>query len=142
MKHSRVGKLAARYSFLLNPYSNERLSKCPECKRLTHARKFPLLIHVDGYGPFVLGKTCRYCTPCEIIIVHQDELEAELVICFERLAPNAIGNDYLVLGTVDKKYWRQGLNGREQSLDDMLEHMADFKKWLDLKIEGGWGPAS
>jgi hypothetical protein len=37
-------------------------------------RKFPLLIHMDGYGLLNLGKTCRYCAKCEFIIAHQDQL--------------------------------------------------------------------
>ncbi len=34
---------------------------CPT--RTPTLRKFALLIHVDKWGPMVLGKTCRYCTP-------------------------------------------------------------------------------
>lgn len=141
MKDRSIGKLPARYVFLLNPYRDLRLSKCPECRRATHPRKFPLLIHIDGYGPFVLGKTCRYCTRCELIIAHQDELEGELVQCFERIDPDAIGRDYLVLGTVDKKHWKEGLGRRVHSLDDTLDYTAAFKRYLNLEITGGWGLA-
>jgi hypothetical protein len=137
---SRVGKLPARYSFLLNPYNDVRLSKCPQCDRTTHLRKFPLVIHVDGWGMLVLGKTCRYCTPCELIMAHQDELERELTKSMAQLAPNVIGNEYLVLGTMERKIRRQGLHATPQPLRDMLEHMADFRKHLDLNVEGGWRP--
>src|SRR5262245_29709248 len=105
-----IGKLAPRYAFILNPYSDVRLSKCPRCNRPTHPRKFALLIHVRKYGPLVLGKTCRYCARCELIAAHQDELEAELTLSLARLAPEAVGSDYLVLGTMDKKVWQQGLS--------------------------------
>jgi hypothetical protein len=50
-----------RYFFILNPYSDVRVSKCPKCNRATSTRKFALFIHVDGFGPLALGKTCRYC---------------------------------------------------------------------------------
>jgi hypothetical protein len=139
MARNRLGKLPPRYSFILNPYTDVRLSKCPKCDRLTHPRKFALFIHVDGWGPLVLGKTCRYCTPCELIVAHKDELEAELAIGFGRIAPEVMGNDYLVLGTMDRKVWQQGLRGGAE-LGHSLEHVADFKRVLDLKVEGGWVP--
>jgi hypothetical protein len=142
MARKRAGKLEPRYSFLLNPYSDIRLSKCPACGRLTHLRKFALFIHVDGWGPLVLGKTCRYCTPCELIMAHRDELEAELAHGPAHLAPNAGGKGYLVLGTVERKTWQKGLEGG-QPLGEALDHLADFKEYFDLKVEpGGWRPAN
>jgi hypothetical protein len=141
MARTKIGKLRPRYSFLLNPYSDVRLSKCPKCDKLTHPRKFALLIHVEGWDPLVLGKTCRYCSRCELIIAHQDELEAELAHAFNRLAPEVVGKDYLVLGTMDKKAWRKGLEGSRPQLGDALDHVADFKKFLELHVEGGWRPA-
>ena len=141
MQKNRIGKLPARYSFLLNPWNDIRLSKCPQCRRATHARKFPLLIHIHGWGPLVLGKTCRYCTPCELIIAHQDELEKELALNKAQLPQNKLGSDYFVVGTMDKEVWKQGLRAVSRPWTDMLEHVADFKKYLNLKVEGGWGPA-
>jgi hypothetical protein len=137
-----IGKLRPRYSFILNPYRDARLSKCPKCERLTYLRKFALFIHVDKWGPIVLVKTCRYCARCELIVAHQDELEAELAHSLAKFAPEAVGSEYLVLGTMDKKVWKQGLHGADLQLADSLDHVAQFKRVLDLKIEGGgWGPA-
>lgn len=82
MAENRFGQLPPRYTFALNPYQDARFSKCPKCNRATYLRKFPLLIHIDEYGPIVLGKTCRYCSKCEFIIVHQDELEDILTAMF------------------------------------------------------------
>jgi hypothetical protein len=138
----RLGKLPPRYSFILNQYPTERLSKCPKCRKATFPRKFALFIHIDKWGPLVLGKTCKYCSKCELIIAHQDELEAQLAYNFSRLAPEVIGNDYLVMGTMDRKAWQSGLEGQEKTLDEMLKHLADFKKVLTLEVEpGGWYPA-
>src|SRR5262245_15866292 len=116
-RRNTIGKLPPRYSFLLNPYSDIRVSKCPRCNRPTHPRKFALLVHIDKWGPLALGKTCRYCTPCELVIVHQDELEAELAHSFAKIAPDAVGNEYLVVGTMDKKVWQRGLTQPGTTLD-------------------------
>ena len=144
MARGRIGELSPRYSYMLNPYSDVRLSKCPKCEKLTHPRKFALLIHIDAWGLLALGKTCRYCSRCELIMVHQDELEAELAQSFRRIAPDRIasemiGNAYLVLGTIEKKAWQGGLIGQTQPLADILKHVAQFKKEYALEYEpGGW----
>jgi len=142
MTNTRIGKLPPRYAFMLNPHSDVRLSKCPRCEKLTHLRKFALFIHINEWGPLALGKTCRYCSRCELIMVHKDELEAELAHGFSQFAPEMIGNEYMVLGTIEKKVWQAGLGGKEQLLGDTLKHVADFKKEYDLEYEpGGWYPA-
>lgn len=139
MNKAKIGKLPPRFTFILNPHEHIRVSKCPICRLLTHMRKFPLLIYIDEWGLLALGKTCRYCSPCELIVLHQDELEAELVGTFERVAPDVIGNQYLVLGTVDKKWWKDGLGRVRDQPRDALEHLSEFKKVLGLD-PGGWRP--
>ena len=139
---SRIGKRPPQYSLLLNPYVEERVSKCPTCKRPTHPRKFALFIHIDGWGPLALGKTCPFCTPCQMVVVHQSDLEAQLAHSMAKLAPEVIGNDYLVIGTLDKKAWQQGMQ-EGGVIGEMLEHLADFKTTYDLHVEpGGWRPAN
>lgn len=141
-KSEQIGKLPPCYTFALNPYTDTRVSKCPRCSRLTNARKFPLFIHVHDWGPLILGKTCRYCPRCEFIIAHQDELEEQLSYFFEQHGPDLIGNDYFVLGTVRLKAWKDGLHGKKDDWDQMLEHISDFKENLKLEMEhGGWIPA-
>ncbi|MEG3850739.1 hypothetical protein QT971_27770 [Microcoleus sp. herbarium19] len=138
-----LGKLKPRYSFILNPHSEFRLSKCPTCQKLTHLRKFALFIFIEGVGPIILGKTCRYCSKCELIMAHQDELEGELALSLQKIAPQAIGNEYFVVGTFDKKLWQSqlqnGENGENKLTSETFNYLADFKKTLDLNIEpGGW----
>ncbi len=90
-----------------------------------------------------LGKTCRYCTGCELIIAHQDELEAELANQFSFVAPEVIGNNYIALGTVDKRIWQRVLQGSGSLLEETLKHTAGFKQHLEFKVEpGGWYPAT
>ena len=133
-------KFPERFTFILNPYKDTRLSACPMCRRPTHMRKFALLIHVEGSGFLALGKTCRYCSPCELIMAHQDELEDELVQVFENRSPDIIGNPYIVYGTVEKKWWTQSLGQSGGSLDQMLEHVFLFKSRRNLKMTGGLQP--
>ena len=104
----RLGKLPPRYSFLLNPRADLRFTRCPQCDERTRLRKFALLVYVDGFGAMVLGKTCRFCVRCDLVVVHGDGLEHELAVALEDRAPAAIGNEYGVLGTVDRKVWRKG----------------------------------
>ncbi len=90
-----------------------------------------------------LGKTCKYCSRCELIMMHQDELEAELAHSFSQSAPEVIGNKYMVLGTIEKKVWQDGVKGSSTQFDKVLKHMADFKKVYDLEYDpGGWYPAN
>jgi hypothetical protein len=43
----RMGALPPGYSFVLNPYTSERFTKCPSCETPTRIRKLPLVIHVE-----------------------------------------------------------------------------------------------
>lgn len=137
----RIGSLPPRYAFVLNPYKDVRFSSCPACGRTMNMRKFALFIHIDTWGPLSLGKTCRYCPRCELIIAHKDDLERELCVFFERLSPEVIGRDYFVLGTVALPVWKRGLSDKSTTLRETLEHMAQFKEHRTIKVSpGGWFP--
>ncbi len=98
------------------------------------------MIHVDPQQLIALGKTCRYCSKDELIIAHQDELEPLLAQLFEQRDPSVIGNDYLVVGTVKRQAWREGLT-KDKTMGEMLEHLADFIGYVKIKYEpGGWFP--
>ncbi|MCA1635127.1 MAG: hypothetical protein LC802_15905 [Acidobacteria bacterium] len=109
MAQERIGQLPPRHSFALNPHKELRCTKCPRCERRTRLRKIALLVGVEEFGLMVLGKTCRYCPACDFIIAHQDELEALLAAGFAAHEPEVIGNDYYVIGTVERKIWRKGM---------------------------------
>jgi hypothetical protein len=135
---NRLGRLPPRYTFLLNPHAESRLSRCPACDKLTHARKFPLLISIDTGDFITLGKTCKYCSRCEMVMCDQDQLEAELAHAFATRSPEVLGREYFVVGTVDRKTWQSGLRGKGD-LDQLVEHAADFKHYRGLSITpGGW----
>lgn len=142
MANVRFGNQPPRYSFLLNPYSDERLSKCPICRKPTYLRKFALMIHIEEWGLMALGKTCRYCPRCELIMAHQDELEAELANVSIQIAPEAFGNEYTVFGTIEKKVWQQQIGGKGLPPEETLRHVAEFSKVFTLEVKrGGRYPA-
>ena len=130
----RLGALSPRYSFVLNSHVRERFTKCPSCNAPTRIRKLPSVVHVghlDGPRLALLNKTCRLCLLCETLIVDQAELER--VIIAAGLAAAVKAQDYVVLGTIDRRMWRRGLAGGTQ-LEDVREHMADFKKYLKIDV--------
>jgi hypothetical protein len=76
-----------------------------------------------------------------MLIVHQDELEPLVAGQLRALGHSTVRPDYLVLGTVDPWVWRHGLTG-SVSLDDVVQHMADFRKHLRIEQSGlGWEPS-
>lgn len=132
-KVTHFGKLKPRYRFALNPFPEVRWSRCPRCEKLTHARKFPLLIHIAGLGLLTLGKTCRYCTPCEFIVADQVELEEQLVIaCEERGRSEKIGSPYTVIATVEHAWWKESLKHHQLNMDDLRAHASDIKQYFEL----------
>ena len=140
LQKDRLGALPPRYSFVLNPHADYRVTSCPGCKTKTRVRKIPLVIHVDGAGLLILRKTCRLCLNCETVIVHQAEIESAIKASVGQAAATA--PDYLVLGTVGSRVWRQGLSG-DLSMDELVRNMADFKAHLQITYTaGGWCPAT
>jgi len=130
MPKPRFGKLPPRYRFALNPFREVRWARCPRCEKLMHARKFPLLIAwLDG-TLLVLGYTCRYCTPCELIIAHQHEVEEEIAI-FRRAHPGRAEGEYGVIATVEQKTWKASLSNR-LGVQEIFEHASDIKHTIQL----------
>ena len=124
-RESRFGELPPRYRFILNPYPDERLSSCPSCGQKSRQRKLPLLIHVDPLHLIALNYTCRYCPDCDLLVAHKHEIEHLLTEMFRQRSPDVIGNDYLILGTVEKSAWREGVV-RSHTIDELRSHTSDF----------------
>ena len=137
----QIGKLPPMYRFILNPHAQARFSTCPSCEGKMSIRKVPLFIHVQPHYPTTINKHCRYCPKCDLLIVHQDELEQMLALTFEERQPDVIGNEYLVLGTLEPSSWRK----REKEpllMENVLDHVHDFKERLEVHYTpAGWGPA-
>jgi len=121
------GKQHPRYNFFLNTYQDTRFTACPQCKSKTRPRKFSLVVNVNPKYTLVLDKLCRFCYPCDLLIVHQDQLEEQLATRFMTINPEAIGNDYQVVGTLDRAEWSQGKQD-SSSLERVIEYLHDFKE--------------
>jgi hypothetical protein len=132
---TRLGKQPPRYRFLLNPFRDRRFAICPNCDGRTLLRKVPLVVHVDPINPVAINKSCRYCPACDLLIAHQDEVEAELSALFVRRAPGLVGNSYLVLGTLDRDAWKRGV-AEPLSTQEMVEQLHDFVEVLELRRAG------
>jgi len=132
-----MGALRPRYSFVLNPYRDAGFTRCPKCDTKTRIRKLPLIIHVEEWGVVVLGKTCRLCTGCEVLIAHQAEIEQLLSALLGRAVD---AQKFVVLGTVERPVWRRSLT-HPASFDAVKKHMADFKAYLRVDFTpAGWYP--
>ena len=91
-----LSDMPRKYNFVLNPYPDHRVSKCPFCERKTGQRKLPLFIHIAPHFPVALNYTCRYCRHCDLLIAHRHEIEHLLTSLFIETNPAIIGNDYLI----------------------------------------------
>ena len=114
-------------------------TRCPKCEAKTRQKKLPLVIHVDHWGTVVLNKTCRFCPGCQWFILHQDDLEAYLTAFFEEHAPEVVGNDYLVIGTVDHPDWKRGKHTL-MGAGEMVDCLHDFVDVLRFEPAPRWIP--
>ncbi|MBN1963586.1 MAG: hypothetical protein JW910_02995 [Anaerolineae bacterium] len=126
-RKTRLGKLPPQHTFFLNPYSDARFTRCPSCEQPMKQRKRPFLIHIDPQVLLTLNMTGRYCPACDLIILHQDVLEDLLVRAFEQKMPEIVGNNYLVIGTVERAAWRAA---QKKALDyeTLFANLHDFKQ--------------
>lgn len=136
---NRLNKQPRRYNFFLNPYQDIRCTRCPKCEGKTRQRKVPLLVHVAPRQMLALNKICRYCPYCDLLIAHQDEIEAMLAVAFGPREPETVGNDYLVVGTVDRDDWKESLKNPTEP-KELLARVHEFKDELHFKPDGGWMP--
>ncbi|MBF0234024.1 MAG: hypothetical protein HQK65_13450 [Desulfamplus sp.] len=134
----KLGALPPKYNFALNPYPDSRFFKCPNCNQKTGQRKLPLLIHVDPKNLIALNYTNKYCTSCDLLIAHRHEIEHHLTELFRQSKPEVIGNSYLVMGTAEKKAWRENIKN-PKPFEEMMQHISDFISHQEIQMTmGGW----
>jgi hypothetical protein len=131
-KLKQLGHQPPQHNFFLNPYQDARFTRCPKCDRPTKLRKKLLLISIEKTQPVSLNKTCRYCPTCDILIAHKDELDALMeTLCWQQL-PHLTGNDYFVLGTLERNAMTKGQQSIS-SMDDLLKALHDFKQYVEYE---------
>lgn len=114
------------YDFLLNVRQDTRVTICPRCQIKTRARKFPLVVRINADYGLVIEKMCRFCTACELLVVHQDQLHVQLLFRL-LLGPQRLSNDYQVVGTLESTVWKQGIE-ELQPFADLQPYLHDFKQ--------------
>ena len=134
-----AGDRQHRYYFILNPYDDVGFTRCGQCGQKTKIRMFCLLIHIEPRNLLSLNKSCRFCARCEVIIVKKRELEARLVEACEQHWPEAVGNDYLVIGTLDRTLHRQGKAGTLET-NEAIDAFTPFVDHLKFEVRSGWLP--
>ncbi len=134
-KPQRLGKLPPQHKFFLNPYTDARFTRCPKCDRPTKLRKRPLLVLMKPAKALSINKTCRYCPNCDLLITHQDELEKLLDQVRSQYFPDFVWEDYLVVGTLERKLWKEGTS----SLEKLFGALHDFKQHMQFEpARYGW----
>ena len=102
-------------------------------------RKHPFFIHVDPNQAVVLNMNGRYCPHCDLLILHQDKVEELLAAALALQDPELIGNAYLIVGTVERKGWRQ-VQKEPYNLQAVFDNLHDFEEVVDFKpAHYGWG---
>ncbi len=126
-KNKTLGKLKPEHTFFLNPYSDARFTRCPQCGKPTKIRKFPFAIHIDPRVLMTLNMSGPYCPKCDLIILHRDNVESLLTAAFVQRDPSIVGNDYLIVGTVERTYWRKA-STQGGSYQELFDNLHDFKQ--------------
>lgn len=129
-KKKESKNLHEKYRFFLNPYPDKAFTNCPECGEKTRQKKLPLTIHMEKKKLFVnLNKTCRFCEPCELLIVKKQEIEALLSRAF---GEKMTDKDYCIVGTLDKDCFKEGMSSPEDL--DFINHFYVFKDVWKFEI--------
>jgi hypothetical protein len=139
-KKRTLGNLEPMHTFFLNPYEDSRFTKCPKCLGKTKIRKHPFAINIDPNVLMTLNMSGPYCSNCDLIILHKDKVETLLVMSFEERQPDIIGNDYLIIGTVERSYWRKASKG-DGTQGKFFDHLHDFENVVTFEpMHYVWGP--
>ena len=126
-KKRTLGNLEPQHRFFLNPYEDSRFTKCPQCLGNTKIRKHPFGIHIDPNVLMTLNMSGPYCPNCDLIILHQDKVETLLTAAFMERSPEIIGNDYLIVGIVERNYWHEA-STKGGTHQDFFDNLHDFKR--------------
>ncbi len=131
----RLGKQQPRYMFFLNPYTDARFTSCPQCGGQVRQRKLPIVIHIgEPMQLIALNKTCRFCSDCELLIAHADQLATFFAAFFGESRKAVTTDDYLVVGTIDRRDWAR----KPATPDELFAVLHDFKRVVSFKPAPTW----
>ncbi len=131
------------YNFYLNPHNEYAWTKCPKCDNKTKIRKYCLVIHYEDkpqnyHQLFSLGKTCKFCPYCELIIANKSEIESLLQQILQPFKREFDPENYLVLGTMDRADWKKSMK-EPLHPKQALDHVHPFKNVWEFEIRpAGW----
>lgn len=129
-----------QHRFFLSPYANNAFTRCPKCGAKTKLRKFPLVIHIEPRQLFLLNKQCKFCLSCDLIIAKKNEVESLMADRIGNEMPELLGNDYLAIGTLDRKDWIEGHKGGVTP-QDLVHRMYVFEDVWNIEMApAGWRP--
>jgi len=138
-KKRTLGNLPSQHNFFLNPYEDSRFTRCPQCREKTKIRKRPFVVHVDSAILMTINMSSPYCPDCDLIILHQNDLEHLLVAKFSEYDPSIIGNNYLVVGTLKRTYFHKA-NKQGGTYGEFFDSLHDFKKVVTFEPQHWvWG---
>ncbi|MCP5097411.1 MAG: hypothetical protein GY943_17845 [Chloroflexi bacterium] len=83
--------------------------------------------------------TARYCPSCDLLILHKDKVESLITYAMGEVKPSLIGNEYLIVGTIERKGWRESIK-QPHNYDVVIDNLHDFKEVLVFEpVRWGWG---
>lgn len=75
-----------------------------------------------------------------MLIGHKHEIEHYLRMAFEKINPDIIGNDYMLIGTVENKVWKGNIV-QQLPLNELSNYVHDFKSTQTISMTmSGWFP--
>ena len=75
-----------------------------------------------------------------MLIGHKHEIESHLLKAFQQIDVSIIGNDYLIIGTIEKKAWKDNIQ-QPIPFNELRNYVHDFKSTQTISMSmGGWFP--
>lgn len=137
---SWASKREHKYYFFLNNYTDIAFTRCPKCDTITKKRMFCLFIHIKPKHFISINKSCTFCINCDLVIVRKYELgNVMAAMCEENNMIDIIGNEYAVLGTLDKFLHKEGKKGY-LDVRTSINLFLPFKNYWTFEFQGGWQP--
>ncbi len=117
-----------RHRFFLNPRNDKVVARCPVCSSNTKIRDHVLVVNLKPGQLLLMNVPCRVCRECDLIIANRKKLEAAMADRLRQEAPELIGSDYVVAGTLDQEDWTAAGSGAlgPQEIKDRMYAFRDI----------------